>query len=84
MLVHQSHAGAIIGKQGSKIKELREQTGAQIKVFQECCPLSSDRTVLITLDQLTIFYFTFSSLTLLELKCQMRSELLWNFLKRLV
>jgi heterogeneous nuclear ribonucleoprotein K len=51
MLVHQSHAGAIIGKQGSKIKELRERTGAQIKVFQECCPLSSDRTVLITLDQ---------------------------------
>lgn len=51
MLVHQSHAGAIIGKQGSKIKELREQTGAQIKVFQECCPQSTDRIVLITLAQ---------------------------------
>jgi len=53
MLVHQSHAGAIIGKGGSKIKELREQTGAQLKVFQETCPLSSDRTMLITLDRYT-------------------------------
>jgi heterogeneous nuclear ribonucleoprotein K len=51
MLVHQSHAGAIIGKQGSKIKELREQTSSQMKVFQECCPQSTDRIVLITTAQ---------------------------------
>jgi hypothetical protein len=50
MLVHQSHAGAIIGKQGSKIKELREATGAQMKVFQECCPQSTDRVVLLTVE----------------------------------
>lgn len=48
MLVHQSHAGAIIGKQGIKIKELRELTQAQIKVFQECAPQSTDRVVLIS------------------------------------
>jgi hypothetical protein len=43
VLVHQSHAGAIIGRAGSKIKELREQTQCRFKVFQECCPMSTDR-----------------------------------------
>lgn len=33
MLVHMSHAGAIIGKGGSKIKELREESGCNIKVI---------------------------------------------------
>uniref|UniRef100_A0A914HT47 C3H1-type domain-containing protein n=1 Tax=Globodera rostochiensis TaxID=31243 RepID=A0A914HT47_GLORO len=51
VIVHQSHAGAIIGKQGSKIKELRELMQAQIKVFQECAPQSTDRVVLITTQQ---------------------------------
>jgi heterogeneous nuclear ribonucleoprotein K len=49
--VHQSHAGAIIGRGGSKIKELREQTSSAIKVFQECCPNSTDRVVLVTAEQ---------------------------------
>ncbi|CAJ0943975.1 unnamed protein product, partial [Mesorhabditis belari] len=47
MLVHMSHAGAIIGKGGSKIKELREETGCNIKVYSECAPQSSDRIVQI-------------------------------------
>jgi len=51
MLVHQSHAGAIIGRGGSKIKELREQTKAQLKVFKDCCPGSTDRVLLITTDR---------------------------------
>jgi len=51
MLVHQSHAGAIIGRGGSKIKELREQSQAQIKVFQDCCPNSTDRVVAISCNQ---------------------------------
>ena len=34
MIVHQSHAGALIGRGGSKIKELREQTRANLKVFR--------------------------------------------------
>ena len=32
LLVHQSHAGALIGRGGSKIKELREKSGSNIKV----------------------------------------------------
>uniref|UniRef100_A0A914Z4C7 K Homology domain-containing protein n=1 Tax=Panagrolaimus superbus TaxID=310955 RepID=A0A914Z4C7_9BILA len=51
MLVHHSHAGAIIGRGGSKIKELRDQTRSQIKVHQECCPNSTDRVVQINTSQ---------------------------------
>jgi heterogeneous nuclear ribonucleoprotein K len=43
ILIHQSMAGAIIGRKGEKIKELREQTGANLKVFSECAPMSTDR-----------------------------------------
>ena len=32
LLIHQSIVGGIIGKQGSKIKEIRENTRAHIKV----------------------------------------------------
>lgn len=35
MIVHQSHAGALIGRAGTKIKELREATRANIKVIIE-------------------------------------------------
>ncbi|PIK56705.1 putative heterogeneous nuclear ribonucleoprotein K-like isoform X1 [Apostichopus japonicus] len=45
LLVHQSSAGAIIGRAGFKIKELREKSKAQIKVYTECCPNSSERVV---------------------------------------
>ncbi|KAF8366510.1 hrpk-1, partial [Pristionchus pacificus] len=47
MIVHQSHAGALIGRAGTKIKELREATRANIKVFSHCAPNSTDRVVLI-------------------------------------
>lgn len=47
MLVHQSHAGCLIGRGGSRIKELREKTGAQIKIFSNCCPSSTERVVQI-------------------------------------
>uniref|UniRef100_A0A8D0H6R7 K Homology domain-containing protein n=1 Tax=Sphenodon punctatus TaxID=8508 RepID=A0A8D0H6R7_SPHPU len=47
LLIHQSLAGGIIGVKGAKIKELRENTQTTIKLFQECCPHSSDRVVLI-------------------------------------
>jgi len=47
-LVHGSQAGGIIGKGGSKIKELREETGTQIRVFSEACPQSTDRVVLVS------------------------------------
>lgn len=48
ILIHQSQAGGVIGKGGSRIKEIREATKANIKVFAACCPNSSDRVVLIS------------------------------------
>lgn len=33
VLVHSSHAGAVIGRQGSKIKEMKEELGVQMKVI---------------------------------------------------
>ncbi|XP_781909.1 heterogeneous nuclear ribonucleoprotein K [Strongylocentrotus purpuratus] len=48
IMVHQSHAGAIIGRAGFKIKELREKTGAHFKVYTETCPKSTDRVVQLT------------------------------------
>ena len=48
LLIHQSQAGGVIGKSGQRIKEIREATNAQIKVFAQCCPLSTDRVVQIS------------------------------------
>ncbi|XP_064607595.1 heterogeneous nuclear ribonucleoprotein K-like isoform X2 [Liolophura sinensis] len=45
LLIHQSQAGCIIGRAGFKIKELREKTGANIKVYSKTCPESTDRIV---------------------------------------
>ncbi|XP_033120727.1 heterogeneous nuclear ribonucleoprotein K-like isoform X2 [Anneissia japonica] len=55
MLVHQSQAGAVIGRAGFKIKELRDQSGAAIKVYQDVCPNSTERVVQIagTLDKVS-------------------------------
>ena len=47
MLIHQSQAGCVIGRAGFKIKELREETGAQIKVYSQCAPESTERVVQI-------------------------------------
>ncbi|KAB0360258.1 hypothetical protein FD754_004414 [Muntiacus muntjak] len=47
LLLHQSLAGGIIGVESAKIKELRENTQTTIKLFQECCPQSTDRVILI-------------------------------------
>ena len=51
MLVHKSQIGAIIGKGGVKIKELRHQTQSNIKIFPAYCPESTDRVVQITTDE---------------------------------
>ncbi|XP_049517820.1 heterogeneous nuclear ribonucleoprotein K isoform X3 [Dermacentor silvarum] len=48
LLMHQSHAGCIIGRAGCRIKELRESTGANIKVHGSCCPGSTERIVKVT------------------------------------
>jgi len=46
-LVHSSQVGGIIGRAGFKIKQLREDTHANIKVYQECLPDSTERVVAI-------------------------------------
>ena len=48
LLIHQSQAGGVIGVKGYKIKELREKTGAMIKVHQERCPNSTDRICMVS------------------------------------
>ena len=48
LLIHQSQAGPVIGRAGSKIKDLREETKTNIKVFSQCCPGSTDRVVQIS------------------------------------
>lgn len=45
LLVHQSHVGAVIGKGGFKIKELKENCNCTIKVHPDVCPGSTDRVV---------------------------------------
>lgn len=48
MLIHTSQAGGIIGRGGEKMKELREETKANFKIFTQCCPESNERVVAIT------------------------------------
>ncbi|XP_026763070.1 heterogeneous nuclear ribonucleoprotein K isoform X2 [Galleria mellonella] len=45
LLIHQSRAGCVIGKGGAKIKELREKTGARLKIFSNPAPQSTERVV---------------------------------------
>ncbi|XP_018569020.1 heterogeneous nuclear ribonucleoprotein K isoform X2 [Anoplophora glabripennis] len=47
MMIHQSQAGCVIGKAGHKIKEIREKTGAKIKIFSNLAPQSTDRVIQI-------------------------------------
>jgi len=46
-MVHSSQVGGIIGRAGFKIKQLREETCANIKVYQECLANSTERVVAI-------------------------------------
>ena len=45
ILVHQIYCGAIIGKGGQYIKELRQSYNLDIKVFSQCCPMSHERII---------------------------------------
>jgi len=45
LLVHQIYCGAIIGKGGQHVKELRQTYNLDIKVFSQCCPLSHERII---------------------------------------
>lgn len=45
ILVCQIYCGAIIGKGGQQVKELRQTFNLDIKVFSLCCPLSNERVI---------------------------------------
>ena len=45
LLVHQIYCGAIIGKGGQHVKELRQTHKLDIKVFSQCCPMSHERVI---------------------------------------
>lgn len=47
MLLHQSLAGCVIGKGGSKIKELKDKIGCRLKIFSNAAPQSTDRVAQI-------------------------------------
>ncbi|KAG5883843.1 hypothetical protein JTB14_000673 [Gonioctena quinquepunctata] len=47
MMIHQNQAGCVIGKAGQKIKEIRDKTGARIKIFSNLAPQSTDRVIQI-------------------------------------
>ncbi|CAI9734960.1 poly(rC)-binding protein 3 isoform X1 [Octopus vulgaris] len=48
LVVPASQCGSLIGKGGSKIKEIRESTGASIQVASEMLPNSTERAVTIS------------------------------------
>ena len=48
LLIHQSIVAGIIGKQGSKIKEIRENTGAHIKVGDDVQHSTVDRGYIVS------------------------------------
>ena len=48
LIVPASQCGSLIGKGGSKIKEIREVTGASVQVASEMLPNSTERAVTIS------------------------------------
>ncbi|BFZ06504.1 hypothetical protein BsWGS_09543 [Bradybaena similaris] len=48
LVVPASQCGSLIGKQGCKIKEIRESTGASIQVASEMLPNSTERAVTLS------------------------------------
>ena len=54
LLIQTGAVGAIIGKGGHKIKQIRELSGANVKAYQNCAPQSSDRVVSIKGDRDTL------------------------------
>lgn len=47
VLLHTSHAGGLIGKGGARITQLRRSTGSGIKIFSDCCPISTERVCIV-------------------------------------
>jgi heterogeneous nuclear ribonucleoprotein K len=47
VLAHTDSVGALIGKGGSRMKEITEEAGIKLKVYPECLPNSNERVVAI-------------------------------------
>lgn len=47
LLLHTNYIGKIIGKNGSNLKEIRQKNHTSIKIFQQCCPRSSERVIIV-------------------------------------
>lgn len=47
LLLHTNYVGSIIGKNGSKLKEIRQRNNTTIKIFPQCCPRSSERVCVV-------------------------------------
>lgn len=47
LVLHDSLIGAVLGKKGNRIQEVRSQTGCTVVVYQTCCPQSTERIVSI-------------------------------------
>jgi len=45
VLANTDLVGSLIGKGGSKIREITEQTGTKLRVYQECLPNSNERVI---------------------------------------
>ncbi|XP_075252456.1 heterogeneous nuclear ribonucleoprotein K-like isoform X1 [Convolutriloba macropyga] len=43
MLIHTPFVGGLIGYKGERIKEIRERNSSDIKIYEDCCPGSTER-----------------------------------------
>lgn len=43
VVLHDSLIGAVLGKSGSRVKEIRSQTGCTVIIYELCCPQSTER-----------------------------------------
>jgi len=45
LVLHDSLVGAVLGKKGTRINDIRSETGCTIKIYKDCCPQSTERVV---------------------------------------
>lgn len=66
LVVPASQCGSLIGKKGSKIKEIRDVTGASIQVASEMLPNSTERTVTISGDNKSVIQCIYQVCTIMS------------------
>ena len=47
LLLDTNVMGSLIGKKGSKLKDIRQKSNTSVKIFPQCCPRSSERVCII-------------------------------------